>query len=62
MTSSLSCRDGGFRVRHLQTHRLADDLRKRFEMPGCRPHFELSVAATMELNDDVFAAVVNLEA
>jgi hypothetical protein len=49
-------------VRHLQLHRLADDLRKRLKVSGCRPHFQLGVAAAMELNDDGFAMIVDFEA
>jgi hypothetical protein len=57
-----SRRSHGFRVRHLQPHRLADDLRKGLEVSGCRPHFQLGIAAAMQLNEDVFATVVDFEA
>jgi hypothetical protein len=58
---SLPRRSHRFRVRDLQPHRLADDLLKRLEMSGCCPHLQLGVAAAMELNDDVFATVMNFE-
>jgi len=52
----------GFRVRHLEPHRLADDLLKRLEVPGRCPDFQLSVAGAVELNDDVLPAIVHFEA
>ena len=47
---------------HLEPHRLADDLFKRLEVSGRCPDLQLGVAATMELNDDVFAAIVDFKA
>jgi hypothetical protein len=52
---------GGLGLRDLQPHRLADDLLKRFEVSRCRPNLQLRVAAAVELNDDVFTAVVDFE-
>ena len=45
-----------------EPNRLADDLRERLEVSGCRPHLQLGIAATMELNHDVFSSVVDFEA
>jgi hypothetical protein len=49
-------------VRDLQPHRLADDLLEGLEVSSCCPHLQFGVAAAMELNDDVFATVVDFEA
>jgi hypothetical protein len=48
-------------MRHLQPHRLADDLLKRLEVSSRRPDLELGVAPAVELDDDVFAAIVNFK-
>jgi len=47
---------------HFQPDRLANDLLKWFKMPGRRPDLQLGVTAAVELNDDVFATIVHLEA
>ena len=52
----------GLRGCHLEPHRLTDDLFKRLEVSGCCPDLQLGVAATMELNDDIFAAIVDFKA
>ena len=61
-TLSLPRYNCGFGVRHLEPHRLADDLLKRLEVSGCRPDFQLRIATAVQLNDDVSAAVVDFEA
>ena len=50
-----------FGMRDLEAHRLADHLLERLEVAGRRPDLQLGVPRTMELNDDVFAAVVDFE-
>ena len=51
----------GFSERNLEAHRLAHSLLKRLEVASRCPDLELCVAATVELNDDVFASVVDFE-
>ena len=48
-------------MRHLQPHGLADYLFKRLEVSSRRPDLELGVAPTVELDDDVFAAIVDFK-
>ena len=61
-TSSLPRGSGALGRGHLQPHGLTDDLRKRLQVSGGGPYLKLGIAAAMELNDDVFAAVVNFKA
>ena len=49
-------------MRDLEAHRLADHLLERLEVAGRRPDLQLGVPRAVELNDDVFAAVVDFEA
>jgi len=49
-------------LRNLEAYGLADDLLKRFEVSRRCPDLQLSVAAAMELNDDVVASVVDFKA
>ena len=49
-------------VRNLETHRLADDLLERLEMPGRCPDLQFRIAAAMELDDDVFTPIVDFQA
>ena len=49
-------------MRDLEAHRLADHLLERLEVSGRCPDLQLGVPRTMELNDDVFAAVVDFKA
>jgi hypothetical protein len=51
-----------FSVRHLEPHRLADNLLKRLEVPSRCPNLQLSVATAMKLDDDVFTSIVDFQA
>ena len=48
-------------MRHLQPHRLADDPLKRLEVSSRRPDLKLGVAPAVELDDDVFASIVDFK-
>jgi hypothetical protein len=50
-----------FSVRYLQPHRLVDYLFEWLEVSGGGPHLQFGVAAAVQLDDDVFATVVNFE-
>jgi len=49
-------------MRDLEAHRLANHLLERLEVSGRCPDLQLGVPRAVELNDDVFATVVNFEA
>ena len=48
-------------MRDLEAHRLANHLLERLEVSGRCPDLQLGVPRAVELNDDVFAAVVDFE-
>jgi len=51
-----------FGMRDLEAHRLANHLLERLEVSGRCPDLELGVPGAVELNDDVFAAVMDFKA
>ena len=51
-----------FGVRNLEAHRFADELLERLEVSGRCPDLELSIAAAIELDDDVLTSIVHLQA
>jgi len=62
VTTSSRPRDSRrFGVRNLEAHRLADDLLERLEVSGGCPDLQFSIAAAMELDDDVFTSIVDFQ-
>ena len=51
-----------FGMRDLEANWFADHLLERLEVSGRRPDLQLGISCTMELNDDVFAAIVDFKA
>ena len=54
--------NGWSRLRDFETDRLAHELFERLQVTAGRPHLELRIAARMQRQRDVFAAVAHLEA
>ena len=51
-----------FALHNFEAHWLAEDLLECLEVPGRCPDLEFSIAAAMQLDDDVFTSIMDFQA